>query len=221
MTMSNDLSQGMSIGTTLGLLGSLNRSIVSEYGDTTAGTHSLSEFYAGGNNVPAGTSGAYGAIPSSGTIAMSKFFNSTKVTNIHETTMVAGYSAQQYVTISGYSTSVAGDSLGDDSITSICGQSGVTITQLDNVNLSLRLGLSKSGATFSNTGWTTMKVWVGQNNNSGTPTATFPRTGTGSYHSGSTSFSSSSGSCLYLWSDVAYANAFGTTHQGNCFIEIV
>ena len=140
---------------------------------------------------------------------------------VHSTTMVAGYSAQQYVTISGYGTSVAGDSLGDDSITSICGQSGVTITQLDNVNLNLRLGLSKSSATFSNSGWTTMKVWVGQNNNSGTPTATFPRTGTGSYHSGNTSFSSSTGSCTYLWTDVAYASAFGTTHQQNCFIEIV
>ena len=140
---------------------------------------------------------------------------------VHSTTMVAGYSAQQYVTISGYGTSVAGDSLGDDSITSICGQDGVTIIQLDNVNLNLRLGLSKSSATFSNSGWTTMKVWVGQNNNSGTPTATFPRTGTGSYHSGNTSFSSSTGSCTYLWTDVAYASAFGTTHQQNCFIEIV
>ena len=139
---------------------------------------------------------------------------------VHSTTMVAGYSAGQYVTISGYSTSVPGDSLGDDSITSICGQSGVTITQLDNVNLSLRLGLSKSSATFSNSGWTTMKVWVGQNNNSGTPTATFPRTGAGSYHS-SVSFQSSSGSCSYLYQTVAFASAFGSTHQQNCFIEIV
>jgi len=220
MTMSNDLSQGMSIGTTLGLLGSLNRSIVTEYGGSTP--HSLSEYYSGGSNVPAGTADGDGnVIPTSGTISMSDFFDTTKVTNIHETTMVAGYSAQQYVTLSGYGSSLAGDSLGDDSVDSICGQSGVTIYQLDNINLSLRLGLSKTDATFSNSGWTTMKVWVGQNNNSGTPTATFPRTGTGSYHSGSTSFSSSTGSCQYLWTDVAYASAFGTTHQGNCFIEIV
>ena len=219
MAMSNDLSQGMSIGTTLGLLGSLNRSIVTEYGGSTP--HSMSEYYAGGSNVPAGTSGAYGAIPSSGTIAMSKFFNSAKVTNIHETTMVAGYSQSQYVTISGYSSSVAGDSLGDDSVTSICGQSGVTIDQIHNVNTIMSLSLEKSGATFSNSGWTTMKVWVGQNNNSGTPTATFPRTGTGSYHSGSTGFSSATGSCSYTWSGVQYANAFGTTHQQNCFVEIV
>ena len=140
---------------------------------------------------------------------------------VHSTTMVAGYSQGQYVTISGYGTSVPQDSLGDDSIDSICGQSGVTITSLQNVNNNFTFALSKSGATFSNSGWTTMKVWVGQNNNSGTPTATFPRTGTGSYHSGSTGFSSATGSCSYTWSGVQYANAFGTTHQQNCFIEIV
>lgn len=140
---------------------------------------------------------------------------------VHSTTMVAGYSQGQYVTISGYGTSVPQDSLGDDSIDSICGQSGVTITSLQNVNNNFTFALSKSGATFSNSGWTTMKVWVGQNNNSGTPTATFPRTGTGSYHSGSTSFNASTGSCSYIWQSVAFANAFGTTHQGNCFIEIV
>ena len=204
----------------LGTAAGTNRSISGEFGGS--GDLVLSDYYAGDGLVPSGAVDENGnAVPSSSTIKFSDFYGTPAVTNVHETTMVAGYSAGQYVTISGYSTSVAQDSLGDDSITSICGQSGVTITQLDNVNLSLRLGLSKSGATFSNSGWTTMKVWVGQNNNSGTPTATFPRTGTGSYHAGNTSFSSSSGSCLYLWTDVAYASAFGTTHQGNCFVEIV
>ena len=140
---------------------------------------------------------------------------------VHSTTMVAGYSQGQYVTISGYGTSVPQDSLGDDSIDSICGLSSVTITTFQNVNNNFSFAMEKSGATFSNSGWTTMKVWVGQNNNSGTPTATFPRTGTGSYHSGSTSFNASTGSCSYIWQSVAFANAFGTTHQGNCFIEIV
>lgn len=194
----------ISLGTTAGT----DRSISGEFGDPNGdGTFTLDEYQSFLGQV------------SGNTISFSDFYGLSAL--VHSTTMVAGYSAQQYVTISGYGTSVAGDSLGDDSITSICGQDGVTITQLDNVNLNLRLGLSKSSATFSNSGWTTMKVWVGQNNNSGTPTATFPRTGTGSYHSGNTSFSSSTGSCTYLWTDVAYASAFGTTHQQNCFIEIV
>ena len=184
-------------------------------------TFDLSDYYAGGSHVPSGTVDELGnAVPSSGTIKFSDFYGTPAVTNVHETTMVAGYSAQQYVTISGYGTSVAGDSLGDDSIDSICGQSGVTITSLQNVNNNFTFALSKSGATFSNSGWTTMKVWIGQSNNSGTPTATFPRTGAGSYSS-SVSFQSSSGSCSYLYQTVAFASAFGSTHQQNCFIEIV
>ena len=38
---------------------------------------SLSEYYAGGYNVPSGTSGDAGSIPSSGTIAVSQFYGST------------------------------------------------------------------------------------------------------------------------------------------------
>ena len=37
----------------------------------------LSEYYAGGDNVPSGTSGDAGSIPSSGTIAVSQFYGST------------------------------------------------------------------------------------------------------------------------------------------------
>jgi len=204
----------ISLGSTAGT----NRSIASEFGFS---TFDLSDYYAGGSHVPSGTVDELGnAVPSSGTIKFSDFYGTPAVTNVHETTMVAGYSAQQYVTISGYGTSVAGDSLGDDSIDSICGQSGVTITSLQNVNNNFTFALSKSGATFSNSGWTTMKVWIGQSNNSGTPTATFPRTGAGSYSS-SVSFQSSSGSCSYLYQTVAFASAFGSTHQQNCFIEIV
>jgi len=206
----------LSLGTAAGT----NRSISGEFGGS--GDLLLSDYYAGDGLVPSGAVDESGnAVPSSSTFKFSDFYGTTSVTNIHETTMVAGYSSSQYVTISGYGSSIAQDSLGDDSIDSICGQSGVTITSLQNVNTNFTFAMEKSGATFSNSGWTTLKVWVGQNNNSGTPTATFPRTGTGSYHTGSVSFQSSTGSCSYFYQGVQYANAFGTTHQGNCFIEIV
>ena len=39
---------------------------------------SLSKFYAGGSNVPAGTQGDNGAIPSSGEIALSDFYGAPK-----------------------------------------------------------------------------------------------------------------------------------------------
>lgn len=40
---------------------------------------SLSEYYAGGANVPAGTSGTNGAVPSSGTISIANFYGTQKV----------------------------------------------------------------------------------------------------------------------------------------------
>jgi len=205
MTMASS-PQSISIGTTLGPVSGLNRSIVTEFGGSTP--HSLDEYQ------------SFLGQSTTNTISLSDFYGLSNV--VHSTTMVAGHQSQQYVTVSGYGDSVTGDSLGDDSINSICGQSGVTIVSLFNINGSLNLGLEKSGVTFSNTGWTTMKVWVGQNNNSGTPTATFPRTGTGSYHTGSTSFNSynNGGGATYLWSSVQHSHAFGNS-SGNCFIEIV
>ena len=38
---------------------------------------SLSEYYAGGSYVPAGTSGTYGAVPSSGTISIRNFYGTS------------------------------------------------------------------------------------------------------------------------------------------------
>lgn len=40
----------------------------------------LSEYYAGGAYVPAGTSGTYGAVPSSGAISIRNFYGTSKVT---------------------------------------------------------------------------------------------------------------------------------------------
>jgi hypothetical protein len=41
---------------------------------------SLSEYYAGGTYVPAGTTGTNGAVPSSGTISLNKFYGTTAAT---------------------------------------------------------------------------------------------------------------------------------------------
>jgi hypothetical protein len=123
--------------------------------------------------------------------------------------------------LGGFSSSLAGSSLSDATIGSICGLSSVTIDQLANINGTLRMNLSKSSSTFSNEGWTTLNVYLNQSDNSGSPDSAFPRTGTGSYHSGSTSFSSSSGACIYEWDSVLHSNAFGTTNGATHFIEFV
>jgi hypothetical protein len=51
--------------------------IQTEFGGTNP--ISLSEYYAGGANVPAGTSGTNGAVPSSGTISINNFYGTSKI----------------------------------------------------------------------------------------------------------------------------------------------
>lgn len=52
--------------------------IQAEFGGTNP--ISLSEYYAGGANVPAGTTGTYGAVPSSGAISIRNFYGTSKAT---------------------------------------------------------------------------------------------------------------------------------------------
>ena len=51
--------------------------IQTEFGGTNP--ISLSEYYAGGANVPAGTTGTFGAVPSSGTISIRNFYGTSKI----------------------------------------------------------------------------------------------------------------------------------------------
>jgi hypothetical protein len=68
---------------------------------------SASEYYAGGTNVPSGTSGVNGAVPASGTIAMSKYYGTSAVIiSISNTTVEA------FVVLSG--TATASYRLGSD-----------------------------------------------------------------------------------------------------------
>ena len=64
---------------------------------------SLNEYYAGGANVPAGTSGTYGAVPSSGTISVRNFYGTTNyvpvyVENIFSTFLYTGNGSSQTIT---------------------------------------------------------------------------------------------------------------------------
>lgn len=63
---------------------------------------SLSEYYAGGAYVPAGTTGTYGAVPSSGTISIRNFYGTTNVV-ITISSVSVGYSSGGLVSAtSGY-----------------------------------------------------------------------------------------------------------------------
>ena len=66
----------------------------------------LSEYYAGGAYVPAGTTGYYGAIPSSGAISISDFYGATQTSftfyiTVGTSTAYKGYDSGSYGSISG------------------------------------------------------------------------------------------------------------------------
>ena len=50
----------------------------------------LNEYYAGGANVPAGTTGTYGAVPSSGAISLRNFYGTSKFSVSGGSTLVTG-----------------------------------------------------------------------------------------------------------------------------------
>lgn len=67
--------------------------IAGEFGGSAP--HSLSEYYAGGGLVPSGTSGTYGAVPSSGTISIQNFYGTSNATPLgtyttNNTTVLCG-----------------------------------------------------------------------------------------------------------------------------------
>ena len=55
--------------------------IAGEFGGSTP--HAMSEYYAGGGLVPAGTSGTYGAVPSSGTISIQNFYGTSNYVPVY------------------------------------------------------------------------------------------------------------------------------------------
>jgi hypothetical protein len=63
---------------------------------------SLSEYYAGGGLVPAGTSGTYGAVPSSGTISIRNFYGTSAVVFVPNIQTFAGASSSGSTANSNY-----------------------------------------------------------------------------------------------------------------------
>lgn len=116
---------------------------------------SLSEYYAGGGLVPAGTSGTYGAVPSSGTISIRNFYGTSNFLD-QQTITTGGYGPDPFdpevEAVRGYIQGSYGSCV--DGTSNI--YSGATIAQflwrgsagyVFNVN-----------GSFANSGWTTLTI---------------------------------------------------------------
>lgn len=137
----------------------------------------LDEYYAGGANVPAGTSGTYGAVPSSGAISIQNFYGTAKVTSVKYFTgpanMGEGISMNAYstnniasMTLTAQPNAPYAQSLTDPYV--IVERNGVYYQNLYNTNITsvyyiasstdrvnwvLRAVPTPSGVTGTNQGW--------------------------------------------------------------------
>jgi len=202
----------------------VNNGIAEEFGGADSSNVALSDYY----RTPGGTLHNTVGIPTSGQIKFSDFLGKTKVdiqTAIMSATMTNGTDSGQYHSSNGFSgTSAIGSATGTSLSGIVGGQTGCTMSVLLNTNGVLYFQYIKSGysGTFSNTGWTTLNVYLGQSNNSGSADLTLART--------AFSFSSSNGIAFYTYNgsspSVGSPTATGSgaifgSSGGTHFIEIV
>lgn len=174
-------------------------------------------------------------IPTSGEIKFSDFYGKTKqaiVTNLAEGTFTSTYTQGQYVTTSGWSFNTAispSSSTLDDGFSSALRGAGTGDVQLNGI-----YNIQGSGAgtiyvyfkrtngstgTFTNTGWSNLRIYLNQTNNSGSPDLTLTRTGATGFGAGS----SSGNSGYYYYTSSSYASLstyFGTGSNETHYVEL-
>ena len=119
-----------------------------------------------------------------------------------------------YYIVSGYGGGTTGSSVGDSTFNLSNGQA-VTWTALYTVNSSNMVFTLTSSSNIANSGWTSIKIYLNQSNNSGSPDLTLNRTDASTASGSSTTRS-------WTWSGTySYAVYFSTTNGTVHFIEIV
>lgn len=177
-----------------------------------------------------GTYHATTGIPTSGEIKFSDFYGKTKqalVTTLAEGTFTSTYSVGQYVTSSGWSFNSAispSSSTLDDGFDSAIRGAGTGDVQLNgiyNINGSSIYVYFKrtngSVGTFTDTGWSNLKIWLNQTNNSGSPDLTLTRTGASGFSAGS---SSGNSAYYYYTATRSMSTYFGTNSNETHYVEL-
>ena len=189
---------------------SVNRFTLTTSSSTTI-TNGISEEMSGGTDPDPITFSDYykdGAfhnttgIPTSGELQFSDFYGKTRQgaggTSIHSTAWVGEF-FWNYVSFSGFQASSSRGSMTDTTFTYPGTSTTATITTLYAINGgSSALYLTISGGQFSNSGWTNLKIWLNQSNNSGSPDYTLTR-------SSATHSSTSSAPATTTWSWSGYS----------------
>ena len=186
-----------------------NNGIAEEMGGADSSNVAFSDYY----RTPGGTLHDTPGIPTSGEIKFSDFFGKTKaniVTLIHSQALAHTYLSSQYFTSSTHAASSNFTFQGYTTrLSSLANFSGTSI--------SLTFQAQSGSPIYTNSGWTTIKVWRGQSNNSGSPDVTLYKSNMSfSVANNGTSTASAT------WSQngsFSFATYFGTSNTTN-FVEI-
>ena len=195
----------------------LNTGIAEEMGGADSSNIKLSDYYQNGTYI-----GALSALPTTGEIKFSDFYGLThQGLELTSGTMTNGYnSGGQYVPAqSGYADTISLGSWSGSSFT----YDGDTVEIVDLRNFQGQIFLTfkrtnNTNGTFNNSGWTSMKIYLNQTNNSGSPDLTLARTSAG--------FTSATNSaqCMWTWgttNSYSLSSYFGTSSGNQHFIEVV
>lgn len=144
----------------------------------------LGDYYAGGAYVPAGTSGTYGAVPSSGAIGIRNFYGTSNYLDVQ--TVTVGVYVDKYYALYGY-----GSGVGSISDGTFNPKSGATIQNLQVTVSGTVTMVFRIAGSHTNAGWTNMNV-AGTN-----------------YTRASASYTNGGSYTQWVWS--GGSNPFGTT----------
>jgi len=137
--------------------------------------------------------------------------------SVHTTAFVSVYQASQYTPSSGFLESGGQGSMTDNTIASYGSgnQTTIKITQLRNYAGTLIFGLEPSSGTYDagNSGWTTLNVYYGQTNASGSADLSIARTSM-NYNG------NSSGATWSINGSYATGTVFGESNTNN-FLELL
>lgn len=136
---------------------------------------SLSEYYAGGTYVPSGTSGTNGAVPTSGTVAMSKFYGTTAVVVSIVDDLITSTKVASGTAVATYRLSSTGDiEQTKNTTTTDIGDWVTPKSAAANYECKATLvsGSLTSGTTGSWLALTTSRAWSVSQSTTGTKTAT-------------------------------------------------
>lgn len=207
-----------------------NTGIAEEFGGADSSDVALSHYYKGASTEYVVDGATTQAIPSSGEISFSDFYNATYIAptnNLAEGSFTSTYSVGQYVTTSGWSFNSAispSNSTLDDGFDSALrgnGSGNVALNGIYNLNGGVIYVYFKrtnnSTGTFTDTGWSNLRIYLNQTDNSGSPDLTLTRTGATGFSAGS---SSGNSGYYYFTATRAMSTYFGTNSNETHYVEL-